>query len=350
MKKLYHKDKPVAGLDISQTGIKAMAIDTKKWHVLGYGSIDLDPTKLQDSINNGDDYLAKGLDKLFRSKFSGHLPSNQVVLSVPTNRTYSRTMTVPIESEATLVSAVTLEAEQYIPIPPTELYIDYEIVERSDKTLTVLMSAVPKRLVKSIVKACEQVGLEVVMVEPGISAVARLITATEEGHLPTIIVDIGAASTDIAILDKSIRVTGGLPIGGNSFTLDISKKMKVSLENAHQLKVLNGLSAGPKQAKITSALEPSLEQIITEIQKMMRYYTERLGAEKKLEQIIVVGGGSNVPGLGDYFTDAMVMPARVASPWLVLNFNSLPQPSRQYKPRYITAAGLACVHPQEIWA
>lgn len=349
MKKLYHKDKPIAGLDISQTGVKAMAIDTKKWAVIGYGSIDLDPVKLQESIAKDDDYLAKGLDKLFRSKFSGHLPSNQVVLSVPTNRTYSRTMNIPLESEANLAEAVALESEQYIPIPSSELYIDYEVVDRSDKELTVLISGVPKRLVEATVKACEQVGLEVVMVEPGISAVARLITTTEEGHLPTIIVDIGAASTDIAILDKSIRVTGGVPVGGNSFTIDISKKMKVSLENAHQLKVLNGLSAGPKQTKITSALEPSLEQIVSESQKMMRYYTERLGAERKLEQVIIVGGGSNVPGLGDYFTDAMVMPARVASPWQVLNFNSLPQPSRQYKPRYITAAGLACVNPREIW-
>lgn len=349
MKKLYHKDKPIAGLDISQTGVKAMAIDTKKWAVLGYGSIDLDPAKLQESINKGDDYLAKGLDKLFRSKFAGHLPSNQIVLSVPTNRTYSRTMNVPASTEASLGEAVALESEQYIPIPSSELFIDYEIVDRSDKELTVMMSGVPKRLVESTVQACEKVGLEVVMVEPGISSVARLITMTEQGNLPTIIVDIGAANTDIAILDRSIRVTGGVAIGGNSFTLDISKKMKVSLENAHQLKVLNGLSSGPKQAKITSALEPSLEQITNEIQKMIRYYTERLGAERALEQIIIVGGGSNVPGLGDYFTDAMVMPARVASPWQVLNFNSLPQPSRQYKPRYITAAGLACVNPKEIW-
>jgi hypothetical protein len=44
-----------------------------------------------------------------------------------------------------------------------------------------------------------------------------------------------------------------------------------------------------------------------------------------------------------------MMPARVASPWQVLNFGSLQQPSRQFKPRYITAAGLASVHPKEIW-
>ena len=47
MAKLFYNDKPIIGLDISQTGIKVMAVDPKKWLVLGYGSVDLDPAKVQ---------------------------------------------------------------------------------------------------------------------------------------------------------------------------------------------------------------------------------------------------------------------------------------------------------------
>ena len=43
MAKLFYRDKPIIGLDISQTGIKIMSIDPKHWLVLGYGSLDLDP-------------------------------------------------------------------------------------------------------------------------------------------------------------------------------------------------------------------------------------------------------------------------------------------------------------------
>ena len=64
------------------------------------------------------------------------------------------------------------------------------------------------------------------MIEPGINSVARVLESTEEGHLPTLIVDIGPASTDIAVLDnRAIRVSGGLGIGGNTFTLEIAKKL-----------------------------------------------------------------------------------------------------------------------------
>jgi type IV pilus assembly protein PilM len=121
------------------------------------------------------------------------------------------------------------------------------------------------------------------------------------------------------------------------------------LENAHQLKILNGLSAGSRQQKLVAALTPSLNRIVTETRKVMRYYDERIVGHGKLEQVLIVGGGANVPGIGEFFTNELVMPARVASPWQQLNFGKLPQPAKQFRPRYITVAGLASVPPERIW-
>ena len=350
MGKLYYKDKPIIGLDISQTGIKVMAVDSKKWLVLGYGSVDLDPIKVQKSLDGRSNYLSENIQSLLTSKVIGELPSNHVVLGVPTARSFSRTFSVPLKAESTLADAVEIEVDQYIPIPMSSLYVDYGVIERDKENLSVIMSAVPKILVDSCLSAVRAADLEPVMVEPGINAVARIIETAEEGHLPTMIVDIGPASTDIAVFDGgAIRVSGGASIGGNTFTLDIAKKLDIALENAHQLKVLSGLSAGPRQAKITAALQPSLQRITAEIRKVIRYYNERLNESFKVEQLLIVGGGSNVPGIGDYFTNELVMPARVASPWQKLDFGKLPQPNKQFRPRYITAAGLAIVDQREIW-
>jgi len=350
MAKLFYRDKPIIGLDISNTGIKIMAIDPKKWLVLGYGSVDLEPIKVKEALEGTSTYLAENIQSLLKDKFVGNMPSNHVVIGVPTARSYSRTFTLPVSAEKTLKDAVEVEADQYIPIPVATLYIDYEVIERGKKEITVLMSAVSRVIIDNCVAAAKSAGLKPTMVEPGMSAVGRLLTATEDGHLPTIIVDIGPASTDIAVLEGgSIRVTGGLAIGGNTFTLDIAKKLGVALENAHQLKVLNGLSAGPRQEKISGALEPSLERIIVETRKVIRYYNERMSEEHKLEQLLVVGSGSNMPGIGEYFTNALVMPARVASPWQKLDFGKLPEPAKQFRSRYITVAGLASVTPGNIW-
>lgn len=350
MAKLFYKDKPITGLDISTTGVKFMSIDPKKSTVVGYGTLDLEPLKVKDSLEKGDPYLTENIKTLLKEKIVGEIASRRVIVGIPTARSYSRTFILPISAEKNIEDAITLEADQYIPIASDMLYIDSEVIERNKKEVTVLMSAVAKTIINNVITSVQNAGLEVGMIEPSISAVGRVLMSTEEGSLPTVIVDIGPASTDIAILDGGvIRVTSSLAIGGNTFTLDIAKKMGVALENAHQLKVLNGLNAGPRQQKITAALKPSLDRIVAESRKVMRYYQERIATTRKLEQLLIVGSGSNVPGIGDYFTNELVMAARVASPWQTLDFGKLQEPPKQFRPRYISVAGLASVKPEAIW-
>lgn len=349
MNRLFYTDKPVIGIDISSTDIKVMSIDAKRQKVQGYGNLDLDPLQIRKTFEEENTYLSENIKALIEKKLVGSLASDQVVLGIPTARTFSRTFTVPLSAEKTLKDAVGVEVAQYIPIPISLLYVDYEIIERDDKNLTVVMSAVPRKIIDTAIKACEDNGLTINMIEPAINSVARVLKETEDGYLPTVIVDIGAANTDIAVLDGSIRITGGIGSGGNTFTLDIAKKLSVTLENAHQLKVLNGLAPGARQEKITAALRPSLRSIITETRKVIRYYNERLSNNRRLEQVLIVGSGSNVPGIGEYFTNELVMPARTANPWQQLDFGELPQPAKQFRSRYITVAGLANVKRGDMW-
>ena len=350
MSNIFYRDEPIVGIDVSQTSIKAMMVDSKRWQVIGYGSIDLDPTEAAKSLSGDGTYLTQNLKKLFDEKSVGHLNSEHAVLSIPSAKTYARTFTIPAKSESNLNEAISLEVEQYIPVPLSQLYVDHQIIERTKDSISIQLCAVPQTVVDSCVNAVRGAGLSVVMVEPGVNAIARLLTFTEDATLPTVIVDVGPATTDIAILDGTVRVSGNVAVGGNTFTLEIARQLSVPLENAHQMKVQHGLNVGPRQAKLLAALEPSLRQITVEMRKMMRYYNERLDAKKKLEQVLIVGGGSNIPGLGEYFTNALVMPARVASPWQILNFGNLEQPAKQFKSRYITVAGLASVKPKEIFA
>ena len=349
MNKLFHKDKPIIGLDISPTSIKLMSIDTRRWTVLGYASIDVNPEKMQDSLETDGAYLAEQIKQLATTKVVGNLNSNQVVMSVPTSRTYSRSVMIAKDVKARLEDSIRIEAEQYIPTPIAQLYVDYEVTHEDKNATTILICAVPQKIVKNCVEGAEASGFEVMVVEPGILAVARLLKYTEDGSLPTVIVDIGAASTDIAVIDGTLKVTGSLPIGGNNFTQSIADKFKMTLEAAHQLKVLNGLSRSPKQKAIQEALTPDLTRISREVKKIIRYYNDRIPGARAIEQVIVVGGGANVPGIGDFFTDDLVIASRVTSPWQLLNFAKLPQPARQFKPRYITVAGLASIRPEEIW-
>lgn len=348
MSDLFFREKPIIGLDIGVASLKIMALDTRRMLVSGYGTVDLNPEKLKESLDGDGSYLAQSLAKLLKENIVGILPSNHTIMGIPAGRTYSRTVTLPIDAEKNLKEAIELEAEQYIPVPVESLYIDYEIIERTKKQLSLVMTAAPKKIVDNCLSAARTAGLRTVMVEPSTNAIARMLKETEEGHLTTAIIDINSTATDIAILDSDvIKVTGSVGVGGNTFTRDISKKLGISLENAHQYKILNGLSKGPRQEKITRSLNPSLRRISDEVSKVIRFYSERVAQDSKVEQLLIVGSGSNIPGLGEYFTNSLIMPARVASPWQTLDFGKLPQPHKRFRPRYITVTGLASVNSAE---
>lgn len=316
--------------------------------VHGYGSVDLDPSKISEDIEQSKNYLTQKMQELLEENIIGKLDSNRIALGIPSMKTFSRTFALPVAQESHIADAINLEIEQYIAMPPESLYVDYEIISRTKTDIVVLMCAVPKQYLDSLLGVIRSSGLEIAVVEPSANAIVRLLEFTKEGGMATVIIDIGPANTDIAVFDGVVRVTGGLAIGGNTLTLDIAKKMNISLENAHQLKVLNGLSAGPRQDKIAASLRPSLTKIITETRKVIRFYTERSENSAKLEQVLIVGSGSGIPGLGDFFTNELVMAARVASPWQALNFSNITQPSKQSRPRFMTAAGLSLINQREL--
>ena len=347
MNSVFYRTTPIIGLDFSRTGVRVVSVNREKMLVHGYGSVELDPSKISDNLETSRDYLTQKIEALLRENIIGKLDSNRVILGVPTMRTFARTFTIPTAQEAKVKQAVNLEVEQYVPMPLENLYVDHLIISRTAKELTVLMCAVPKKFIDDLLGVLTALGLEVAVIEPSIYAIARLLEATKEGGMPTVIVDLSPGDTDIAIFDGAVRVTGGLNIGGNTLTLDIAKKMDLTIENAHQLKVLSGLNPGPRQAKVSAALRPSLLKIINETKKVMRFYTERFPDVDKLEQILIVGSGSNVPGLGEFFTNELVMPARVASPWQALDFAHIAQPAKHLRARLATAAGLALVDPKE---
>lgn len=349
MTELFYKSKPMIGLDISRTDIRVMSVDKTKMLVHGYGSIDLDPTKYTDDAKQSRDYLLDRLEVLFRDNITGRLDSKRAVLGIPASKTFTRTFSLPADKESSIRDAINLETEQYIPMPLESLYLDHEIIKRTKKDLTVLTCAAPRPFIDTLIEIVSEAGIDVAMIEPSISSVARLlVTTSESSGLASIIVDIGPVSSDIAIFDSDIRVATSLPVGSNTLTLDIAKHMNIPLETAHQLKVLSGLSMGPRQAKITASLRPSLMNLVKETSKVIRFYTDRFPNENKLEQLLIVGSGSNIPGLGDFFTDELVMPARLASPWQELRFDKIEPPSKALRPRFMAAAGLALIQPEEL--
>ena len=203
-----------------------------------------------------------------------------------------------------------MEAAQYIPVALEGLYLDYSITDATKDGYELLVVAVPRQLIDSYITYIDLLGLEACILETTIAASSRLVAHAEHTDIPTILIDFGSLSVDITIYDKQLIVTGTVAGGGDTFTDLISEKLAVSRQVAHTIKTKYGLNVSKKQHEIEEALKPILNSLSKEIRKMLRYYNERTNSENKISQVITLGGGANLPGLSEFLTSELRLPAQ----------------------------------------
>lgn len=347
---LFYKSRPLFGLDIGHGSLKIVQFGRsgKKLRLQAYGNILFDPNATKEGeIVNVDTVIAAARELL--NKLNGSLTAHSVAISLPVLHSFSRIINLPLLEDKDVLEAVRTEAEQYIPIPIDQLYLDYQIVEKSVDSQDFLIAAVPKKVADSYLALLDKLNLQLVCMEPSILSVGRIVQHAELSNIPTLVIDCGSSTTDLIIFNNSsVRVTGTIKFGGETLTQAIMKKMGLSYEKASQAKIEHGLDAGPHQGKMVSALAESIQYLSAEIKKIIRYYEERDKKQKaKVEQIIILGGGANLPGFSTYLTSELRIPTRLADIWQKIDLGHTQKPDPAESIKYAAAAGLALIDPQE---
>lgn len=347
----FYRDKPLFGLSIGSGDIHVMQIahKGKKPTVQAYGSCVFDSQAVKDGVIIDPKSVASAVFDMFKNSTVGKISTKRVAVAIPAARTFGRAVKLPRLTEKELADAVKLEAEQYIPVPIDDLYLDYTNIASSDTETELFAVAAPKKIIDSYVALCKMLDLEVVAIETTIDSAARLFNVIEPKHGPTVLIDFGTSSVDITILDDVILATGTVSGGGENFTDRISKFLGVTPQEAHTIKSTYGLSYSDKQTEIAQALDPLLDQLFKEIKRMIRYYEERYSTRRKISQIVTMGGGANMPGLTEYMINALRLPVSSTQPWQTVQFDGIKPPEGNQSTNYISVAGVALMPHKDIF-
>lgn len=348
---LYHK-KPLFGFDIGHGSIKVAQLRFIGKDVMldGYGSIFFDAGAIKDGEIVNYEVVAEAAHKLFTENITGSISTSAAAVSLPVSHSFNRVIRLPKMEDKDVLDAVRLEAEQYIPVALDELYIDYQLINVDAENHDYLVAAAPKRVVDSYMNLFGILGLEAAVMEPSILSVTRIVRNSELSDLPTLVIDCGSTTTDLIIYNNmAVQVTGTIKFGGDTITRGLMESLNLTELQANTIKSKYGLDASKKQQEIADALEVPLRSFTTEIRKIVRYYEDRGGDERgKVEQIIILGGGANLPGLSTFLTNALRIPTRLCSIWQRISFDGLQPPNLLDTSMYATAAGLAFIKPHEV--
>ena len=116
-------------------------------------------------------------------------------------------------------------------------------MEGSHLSVDVHIAVASSSHISNIVKSINMGGFSCDDLIYGVFAVGDAVVSDEEKDLGVALIDIGGQTSNIAIyLDRSVRFTKELPIGGELVTKDISFGLKTSFSVAQELKEKFGMS------------------------------------------------------------------------------------------------------------
>lgn len=166
------------------------------------------------------------------------------------------------------------------------------------------------------------------IVVPAVAA-ARAVLTEQQMENGVALIDIGGATTNIAIYEEGdLQFTAVLPYGGVNITNDLAIGLKTDPEVAEQVKVKHAL-ASPRAEhssvkikhdteehtfstqEIDDIVEARLEEIFEAIQKTLK----KVGRAGKLPSgVVLTGGTAQLKGVVEYTKQALGVAARVGKP------------------------------------
>jgi type IV pilus assembly protein PilM len=351
-KTYFFEDKPIFGLDIGRSSLRVMQVSLghHQPRVVGYGTAAFDPSAVDKGVIVKPEILAKASVELFQKQLVGDITTRRVAVSLPANYAFTRAVKLPRMNDKDLAEAIRNEVEQYIPVHTEDLYLDYTPLHTDVETMELFVAAMPKKIVDSYLALTRMLGLEAVLFETSIGAGAQSFARDKHSDIPAVLVDFGSVSTDLTIFNRGLLVTGSVGFGGDNVTKIIEKALDVTTHEAFIIKTKYGLGVSKKQKLIQQAMEPSLQELLNEIRRTIRYYEEHYPNDLPIGQVVIIGGGANMPGIADFLTDRLRLPVRAFDPTAYIDFGHLQPFSRSEHMSYVTVTGLSLANPAEIFA
>ncbi len=357
------------GLDISDLSLKIVKLKKRGrfYKLASFGEEKIKPGIIKGGEIKDEEKLAEVIKTAVKKVKGEKLQTKYIVASLPEEKSFLQIIQMPKMVEDDLKSAVIYEAENHIPIPIDQVYLDSQIVlpvsDRSGR-FNVLLAALPKKTVDPYLSSFKKAGLQPKILETESLSIARTLIKDEIAASPVLMIDLGETRTSFIIFaGHSLRFTSSIPVSSLIFNEIISKNLGVNLAEAERLKMRYGLEerlalkiknekteVKKEQGKIFEALVPALVDLIQQIKRHLEYYQSHADSEglssngKKVTKILLCGGGANLKGLSELLTLELKILVEIANPWV--NILSEDQEETSELPfekslGYATALGLA---------
>jgi type IV pilus assembly protein PilM len=295
----------------------------------GVADLGLDPNKEEERAK----FITPTLAKLFKDH---KVKGREVYLSISGQSVFMRFVKLPPVDPAQVEQVVKFEAQQNVPFPIDEVTWDYQMMPArtagSNEAEAVIV-AIKKEVIEAEVEAVERVGVKIKQVDVAPFALLNAFRYSElQTNDCTLIIDMGARSTNLVFVEKNSFWIRNVPIAGNQISQSICNEMQEPFMAAETLKKgkgfvsLGGVYADPDDAdaaRISKLIRSTMTRLHVDINRSIAYYRTTLsGAPPK--RVFLTGGSSQLPYLDLFIADKLSLPVTYFNPLRNVNLGSAP--------------------------
>ena len=346
------------GLDISDQSIKIAQIQKIRDNLQ---LTSFNKTSLpQGILVNGEIQNQEQLIKYIKNTINQSktkIENNYVVACLPEVKTFIKLIKIKLEDKNlsdkySIKELIKKCLPKHIPMPIEEVVFDWQIINKKQNYIEVLIGVAPKNTVLAFNDLIKKCGLMPISLEIEAGSITRSIFTLSNKKLPTkienscgtvyFIIDCGASRSGLIVWsDQTIKFTTSLKICGTELTKKISQDLKLDFKKAEKLKNIYGLEIKNNKSKIKKILNPLITELTDEITKAKEFYENNFDKDKKKYEIILSGGSSNLKALDTELAQILNMKVSLANPLINLALKQKIKINQQEIQSYTTAIGLA---------
>ncbi len=359
-----NQNKSVLGIDIGPSSIKIVQLKRKKGRAIleTYGELALGPyagLEVGRSTNLTTEQLAQAVTDILRES---NVTTNKCGISIPMGSSLVSFIKLPKVDDKELAQMIPLEARKYIPVPISEVSLDYLVIPRNESIASEYQNREKKPEEKTVDVLLVVIHNDAMERNKEITRLAKLETAFSEIEIfgsmrsvleadtaPQMIIDFGSGSTKIYIVERGILRTSHLiSRGSQDITLAISKSLGVSVVEAEKMKRERGLfKTEGEEMHINEITSLTLDYIFSEISRVILNYQKNTG--RNIGKIFLTGGGSLLKGFKEKAGTSFNSPVMMADPFSKAEYPAfLEKVLKQAGPSFAVAIGLALRRLQDM--
>ena len=315
------KQKPLIGLDIGSSAVKAVELKKTKegYELTSVGLEPLSPETVVDGAIIDALSVSSAIDRIYQSQ---KIKTKDVATSVSGHSVIIKKITLPLLEEDELYDQVYADAGQYIPFDIADVSLDYQVLEPTPAGdgYEVLLVAVKRDKINNYQSAL--IGRSLALVDVDAFALQNTFEVNYEPDpaATVALLNIGASVMNINIVRGGVPLfTRDVSVGGNQYTDALQKELELSFEDAENLKRGQAV-AGVSQDQRAGVLRSVSEILVLEIQKTFDFFRASAGSQP-ISHIYGAGGAARTPGLLDMLREEFQMPVDEIDPFRRITYN-----------------------------